>query len=29
MSDILTGLSILVIWIILQALVLPRFGVST
>ena len=29
MSDILIGLAIIAVWIILQAVVLPRLGVST
>ena len=29
MSDILIGLAVMAVWIILQTVVLPRFGVST
>ena len=29
MSDILIGLAVIAVWIILQTVVLPRFGVST
>jgi hypothetical protein len=29
MSDILIGLAIIAVWVVLQAVVLPRMGVST
>jgi len=29
MSDVLIGLAIIAVWIVLQAVVLPRLGVST
>jgi hypothetical protein len=29
MSDILIGIAIIAVWVVLQAVVLPRLGVST